>query len=144
MPATEKISFENKSSTKTSNESRKRKSTDDIDSPPNKIKPAEESSPLGLDTRLKEFLKEYPTNSPKNNKENEERMIYKALFQLHTIIGQHDENGRPNSILRNAEPRDWETDKKLKRYSRQVTEAKKLLPFIRGKLKNLERKQSPK
>lgn len=142
MPATEKISFENKSGK--TGESRKRKSTDDGDAPPNKIKPAEESSPLGLDTRLKEFLKEQSANSPKNNKENEERMIYKALFQLHTIIGQHDENGRPNSILRNAEARDWETDKKLKRYSRQVTEARKLLPFIRGKLKNLERKQSPK
>ncbi|CAG5113333.1 Oidioi.mRNA.OKI2018_I69.chr2.g7444.t1.cds [Oikopleura dioica] len=149
MPATEKINFEPK---KTS-ESRKRKSDDIFNLPANKIKPAEESSPLGLDTRLKELLKESSSNSPLDGRpktadppaaSTQERMIYKALFQLHTIIGHHDDDGRPNPILRNAEAKDWETDKKLKRYSRQVQEAKKLLPFIRGHLKKLERKQSPK
>ena len=83
MPATEKINFEPK---KTS-ESRKRKSDDIFNMPASKIKPAEDSSPLGLDTRLKELLKESSSNSPLDGRpktgdppaaSTQERMIYKS------------------------------------------------------------------
>ena len=128
---------------------KKRKSSGDTYQPCKMIMLEDRSSPL--DDRLSEIFNCIDTQPEKEeSSENtppatyKERMLYRALFQLHTILAQHDDNGRPNLVVRNAEDKDWKTDKKLKKYSRHVKESKKLHPFIKASLKRIEKKQSPK
>ena len=81
---------------------------------------------------------EAPKKRIRISRNQQRKNSYKTLYQLYTILMSHDESGKPGKLLIAAQNEDWESDKTLIKYRKQIREGKVLIPMIKTQLKYLK------